>query len=537
MKFLTSSISFGAFVLLSCAFVNAKRSDHEPWQLSEHLGNLSPYFKAPNPAGLTETLPADCQVNQVMTMVRHGSRYPLVTELPFITNLVSKLSNHTALIQKAKLPTSLQFLKDGYTSTLGHDDLTAPGRLQLFEHGVNFRLRYPQLEVTSVLAGNQDRVLESAQWFAQGYFGRSWAGLNASEFSTINEDNVTASWITPMNTCKKWDYNFGNNATVEWGTHYLPPITKRLNALLPSVNLTNDDTHGALYACAYDLAAHGTSPWCGAFSHSEIDAFEYELDLLMDGAFGYNLPGTMGPTLGALLVGKVVERFSNASTGAQEVYLEFGHDTTIDLALTALGIAHDKPALSAKGPVPASRKWRTSRQVPFGAQLTWEKFTCTSSAHGPQIRLLLNESPLSLSPVCKHTLNEKTGACSLQDFVNSTKTIVSHTWGDANWNATCGADAQKYKRLEYKALFQEGLHFRSIQSLPYTHHQHAIQVLWILQRQTHHHPLHKSFGGWNNFMHSYGFMPYDHDDIQEGNEIADRLLENNRIDEAQGGSK
>ena len=69
-------------------------------------------------------------------MIRHGSRYPLASELTFITGLVAKLGNHTADIQKARLPDNLAFLKDGYTSTLGHDDLTAPGREQLFQHGV-----------------------------------------------------------------------------------------------------------------------------------------------------------------------------------------------------------------------------------------------------------------------------------------------------------------------------------------------------------------------------------------------------------------
>ena len=53
-----------------------------------------------------------------------------------MTDLVTRLGHSSAAIQKAHLPENLQFLKDGYTSTLGHDDLTAPGRLQLFEHGV-----------------------------------------------------------------------------------------------------------------------------------------------------------------------------------------------------------------------------------------------------------------------------------------------------------------------------------------------------------------------------------------------------------------
>lgn len=315
------------------------------------------------------------------------------------------------------------------------------------------------MQADSILAGFQDRVIESAQWFAQGYFGRSWAAtLNATEFSTIAENSSTPSWITPMNTCKNWQYAYGNNvraitiykytrshadrcfgnsqATIEWGTIYLPPIAKRLNKLLPGVNLTNDNVHGALYACAYDLAAHGVSPWCDAFTKSEIEDFEYELDLLMDGAFGYNLPTPMGPVLGGLLVKQVVDRFTNSTGDAKAVYLEFGHDTTIDLALTALGLAKDSPALSAKGPVPHNRKFRTTRQVPFAAQMVWEKFSCTKSFQGPQVRLVLNEAPLPLVG-CKK-VDKHYGSCSLDDFVAANADSAQHSWGDARWNATCG---------------------------------------------------------------------------------------------------
>ena len=55
------------------------------------------------------------------------------------------------------------------------------------------------------------QVIESAQWFANGYFGRDWATLNATMFQVIPEDNVTISWITPMDTCKNWQYAYGNN--------------------------------------------------------------------------------------------------------------------------------------------------------------------------------------------------------------------------------------------------------------------------------------------------------------------------------------
>lgn len=73
--------------------------------------------------------------------------------------------------------------------------------------------------------------------------------------------------------------------------------------------LSDADTHGALYACAYDYANTENSPWCGVFESKEIEAFEYELDLLMVGAFGYGLPGDMGRLLGSQYVRKLVDRY------------------------------------------------------------------------------------------------------------------------------------------------------------------------------------------------------------------------------------
>ena len=246
-------------------------------------------------------------------MHRHGSRYPLASELTSVTGLVAKLSNASVALSKARLPSNLAFITS-YKSTLGHDDLSAVGRAELFDSGVAFRLKYGALAAKAsgpitVLAGGQDRVIESAQWFQAGFFGRT-ANVT-STFSIIAEDTKTISWITPMDTCPKWQYAYGGNKTSTWGTHYIPPITARLNALLrPYVVLTDTDTHGALYACAYDLAALGptASPWCSVFTEHEIEAFEYELDLLMEGAFGYGLPGDMGPLLGGVFVRLLVDR-------------------------------------------------------------------------------------------------------------------------------------------------------------------------------------------------------------------------------------
>lgn len=95
----------------------------------------------------------------------------------------------------------------------------------------------------------------------------------------------------------------------------------------------------------------------------------------------------------------------------------------------------DTPKLKTTGPVPSSRKWRTSYQVPFAAQMVWEKFSCSSSFKGPQVRLVLNEAPVPLT-MCKHA-DKKLGSCALADFVSATSKQAAVTWGDAAWNAAC----------------------------------------------------------------------------------------------------
>lgn len=82
----------------------------------------------------------------------------------------------------------------------------------------------------------------------------------------------------------------------------------------------------------------------------------YELDLLMRGAFGYGLPNNQGQVIGSLYISNLTQRLTQDDTN---LFLEFGHDTTIDLILTTLGLANDR-RYPTDGPVNPSRNWRVS---------------------------------------------------------------------------------------------------------------------------------------------------------------------------------
>ena len=40
--------------------------------------------------------------------------------------------------------------------------------------------------------------------------------------------------------------------------------------------------------------------------------------------------------------------------------------------------------------------------------------------------------------------------------------------------------------------------------------------------------IHQSYGGSNNFMHSYGLKPWNHDDVQEGKAIVEAMKDADR---------
>lgn len=87
--------------------------------------------------------------------------------------------------------------------------------------------------------------------------------------------------------------------------------------------------------------------------------------------------------------------FTNATSDAKSLYLEFGHDTSILLPLSTMGLnksvpsrvevnrltlCRDRDALPLNPRhMTAHRRFRTSQQTPFAATMVWEKFTCKKS--------------------------------------------------------------------------------------------------------------------------------------------------------------
>ncbi|KAI0101415.1 phosphoglycerate mutase-like protein [Hypoxylon sp. NC0597] len=448
--FLAFALSLVSLILLSLQFWNISSTIipsaippstifHDAFDLYKHLGHLTPYFVPPNtPQSLLSGTPRGCAVSKAFLIHRHGSRYPHPDELAVVQDLADYIHNNSALFSNPQdqLPDAWSFLIGGWNNTLGTDDLTAPGRKQLFDHGVSLRLEYPNLYTeTDVLAGDEDRVVESARWFMDGYYGRN--SNSTANLNLVAENDDTVSWITPHQTCSRWDSRLGEDLLLEWRSVYLPPITRRINDTLskayPGVNFTEAHVHGMLYACAYETAAYGvgSSPWCLVFEPEEILKREYEYDLQMRGFAGYGLPDGMGPVLGSLLVSNVTS-FLQKDAGPK-LSLGFGHDKTIALGLTALGLASDE-SYPPTGPVDPNRAWRAAKLMPFAASMLWRRLDCDE---GARIQLILNGASFDLAPTgCE---SDEYGSCALKDFSNTTRVqaALNLTHGDSRWKSAC----------------------------------------------------------------------------------------------------
>lgn len=73
--------------------------------------------------------------------------------------------------------------------------------------------------------------------------------------------------------------------------------------------------------------------------------------------------------------------------------------------------------------------------------MIWERFSCSSSFSGPQIRLVLNEATFPLT-TCIQSKSDKTyGTCSMVSFVKSNAASAQVSYANAVWNASCVANA------------------------------------------------------------------------------------------------
>ena len=167
------------------------------------------------------------------------------------------------------------------------------GTLEAFATGVKLRTRYKYLlddafarNQTSLWASDSERVVDTARYFAAGFFGIDWQDF--ARLHVIPESpDLGADTLTPGDTCLDYANNvndhghdYGVRQLAAFRSTYLPAISDRLAGENPELLFSEGEVFTMQEICGFESIAKGTSPWCDVFTHNEWESFEYARDVI-----------------------------------------------------------------------------------------------------------------------------------------------------------------------------------------------------------------------------------------------------------------
>ncbi|GFN12981.1 acid phosphatase pho5 [Aspergillus tubingensis] len=353
--------------------------------------------------GISRDPPAQCSVDQVIMVKRHGERYPTSGEGTSIEQALKKVNDSIAGNYSSG---DLAFLEN-WTYFVPSDcyeaeTSTGPyaGLTDAYNHGKAYRQRYGNLynesTILPLFTADFQRIISTAQNFGQGFLGNDSYATKAALNIISESDSQGADSLTP--TCHVQD----DDAQSICGDmpYYLPQFdvaADRLNAQYQGLNLNWTDVYSLILMTAYELNTRSSSPWIDVFTTDEWISFAH--------LWNVNFYYCAGPgnkytrALGALYLNATLTLLQQGPSSSGPLFFNFAHDSNITPIITALGIATPTTPLNkTRIPFPPSA-WSVQDIVPMGGRLTIERMNCTDSALAPGgifVRLVLNEAVVPL---------------------------------------------------------------------------------------------------------------------------------------------
>ncbi|KAI0471113.1 histidine acid phosphatase [Xylariaceae sp. FL0804] len=402
----------------------------------EWLGANGPYFSGPELFGISSDVPENCYIDQAAYVSRHGSRYPDSGAYSGWVSMQERFQagGYTARGSLSFLPTWQTVLTD---STLQIAMENPTGAKEAHDMGYTLRTRYPDLyqqgDEFMVWANNYTRVLQTASFFMRGFLGFA-ASDNGSVVSVTSEGfpGALGDSLAPSDMCPNFDDSEGGDYKTTWDDTWIPPVQKRLQALIRGkLTLTADDVSQMPYLCGFESAITGTlSPWCNVFTDEELKNYEYSNDLRYYYGIG---PGTdlekkmMTPYLNALL-GLLQRGPDIRGTKADgsaftlpKLLVSFLNDGQLAELVTSSGVFADQKPLTSHVR-DADSLWKANHYVTMRGTLAFERLNCAVTETRPgrgrhthnatYVRTRLNDAVYPL-PFCR---DGPGSSCLLSDY-------------------------------------------------------------------------------------------------------------------------
>ncbi|EKG17975.1 Histidine phosphatase superfamily clade-2 [Macrophomina phaseolina MS6] len=302
------------------------------------------------------------------------------------------------------------------------------GVLGAFTSGIRLRTRYghllPPSGRTNFWAGDSPRVIDTARYFAAGFFGLNWE--NSSTLHVIPETaELGADTLTPGDTCLayiedlEYGHDYGARMLAEYRATYLSGVRRRLLKQNPDIEFSDTEIWSMQEMCGFETTVRGSSAWCDVFTRDEWRSFEYARDVIHFYRAG---PGNrFGALMGWLWLNATTNLLLEGPT-AGPFFFSFVHDGDIVPMLAAFDLFHDEEDLPITHRVD-DRAWKTSQITPMGGRTILERLSCIpagSQDHSPAevyVRVNVNDGIVPV-PGCDHGPG---GSCPLQSFAKRIK--------------------------------------------------------------------------------------------------------------------
>ncbi|CAH7675149.1 histidine phosphatase superfamily, partial [Phakopsora pachyrhizi] len=343
--------------------------------------------------------PSSCELDRVIQIQRHGSRYPT-------SRVNDKIQRSLNKIKKIgdRLDKSLEFIKS-YRFFSKDSDLVELGRKESYLSGEEFYSRYRDLinkdlsdnglvHLPFLRSSQSDRVIQSAELFKIGLIDRFKSQRNFEEkILIISEDPKDA-----YNSKEEYEYDDEKGV---WLKLFIRPILKRFNEhLAVGSDLNEIDVLSLMQLCLFDsVAKEEQSKFCDIFHEEEWINFEYYFDL--DKYFKHGIGNEIASSQGVGYLAELLSRLTgdidwirrdftkvNHTLDESEDYfplnrktfVDFSHDNQMVSIFSSLGIQPIED-LPIEGPPPTNRSFVVAQWVPFASRLTVERMKCRQNHH------------------------------------------------------------------------------------------------------------------------------------------------------------
>lgn len=402
------------------------------YNLVKYLYGTGPYVELEGYGISTET-PDNCTIEQVQLLMRHGERFPGLSVGLSFEELVDRLQsyNQTIVGPLSFLNDYEYFVKDQdlyeYETTPLNSDSPYTGYETALKAGSFFRSKYGELynssEPLPVFAGASARVLQTAQFFTQGFLGLDYKPENYI-FNVVSENSTQGfNTLTPRWGCTEFNISAYKGYVSKFPTEYYDTIVTRLIDENDGLNLTKNDISNLFQLCGYELSATGKSDFCGLFTHDEyvMNSYQNDLSFYYTSGPGHNMSKYVGwVQLNASLALLKEEQ-------DQKIWLSFIHDTDIEIFHSALGLFDTIEPMPNDQPIFVDR-YRHIDPIPMGARIITEKFKYANDDQS-YVRFIVNNAVRPL-PNCN---NGPGYSCKLSDFED----YIEERFGDFDIYETC----------------------------------------------------------------------------------------------------